>query len=261
VTVVDRHEEGTFCWIEIAATDQAGLDFYPRLFGWDADTQPVPGGSYTLFFLGGRPVAGGFLLGEQQIADGMPAHWNMYVNVADVDATVRRATALGATLRIGPMDIPKTGRTAAITDPTGAVVCLWQAAGHIGFHVRDEPGTFAWPELITPDTEGAARFYGELFGWTADEPIDMGGPSGPYTILRLGEGSAAGLSRPPVEGVGPAWFPYFEVADCDAAAAAAADLGAHVHVGPLTIEGAGRFAALGDPDDADFCIIRSQASS
>src|SRR6059058_2440545 len=88
MTVVERHDEGTFCWIEVAATDQAGLDFYPRMFGWDGDTQPVPGGSYTLFSLGGRPVAGGFLLGEEQIASGMPAHWNLYVGVAGVDATV-----------------------------------------------------------------------------------------------------------------------------------------------------------------------------
>ena len=94
--------------------------------------QPVPGGSYTLFSLGGRPVAGGFLLGEEQIASGMPAHWNLYVGVADVDAKVARSKELGGTLIVGPVDIPKTGRTAAVADPTGAVICLWQAGGHIG---------------------------------------------------------------------------------------------------------------------------------
>lgn len=257
MAVVERHDEGTFCWIEIAAGDQAGLDFYPRLFGWEGNTQPVPGGSYTLFSLGGRPVAGGFLLGEEQIANGMPAHWNLYVSVADVDAKVEQAKELGGRLLVGPIDIPKTGRTAAVADPTGAVICLWQAAGHIGFHVRDEPGTFSWPELLTPETGRAVEFYGGLFGWTADEPVAMGS-SGQYRILRLGGRTLGGLGTPPAEGVGPAWFPYFEVADCDAAVASAVELGGHVHMNPITVERAGRLAAIGDPNDASFCVIRSE---
>src|SRR5204863_1142242 len=113
------------------------------------------------------------------------------------------------------------------------------------------------PELVTPDTAGAATFYGKLFGSTADPPVDMGSPAGPYTILRLGGRSVAGLSRPPAAGVGPAWFPYFEVSDCDASVAEAVELGAHANMGPMDVEGAGRFAALGDPDHADFCVIRA----
>jgi uncharacterized protein len=260
MTVIERHDEGTFCWIEIAARDQAGLDFYPRLFVWEAETQPIPGGSYTWFSLGGRPVAGGFLLGEQQIADGMPAHWNLYVAVADVDGAAERAKGLGGTLVVGPLDIPQTGRTAAVKDPTGAMICLWQATGHIGFRVRDEPGTFSWPELLTPDTDGAVAFYGGLFGWNAGESMGTA-EGGTYTIFRLGGRGVGGLAPLPADDVGPQWLPYLEVADCDAAVASAVDLGGHVHHEGTTVDGVGRLAALGDPGDAGFCVIRSEPPS
>jgi len=31
------------------------------------------------------------------------------------------------------------------------------------------PGTPSWVDLATPDVDNAARFYGELFGWTTEE--------------------------------------------------------------------------------------------
>ena len=38
----------------------------------------------------------------------------------------------------------------------------------MGARTRYEPGTFSWVELFTTDTEGAKRFYHELFGWQTD---------------------------------------------------------------------------------------------
>ena len=46
-----------------------------------------------------------------------------------------------------------------------------------------EPGTPSWVDLGTSDTDAARAFYGELFGWTADEP----GPveeTGGYAMFR-----------------------------------------------------------------------------
>jgi predicted enzyme related to lactoylglutathione lyase len=42
----------------------------------------------------------------------MPNHWMSYLSVADVDATVKRATALGAQAIVPAMDIPDVGRFA-----------------------------------------------------------------------------------------------------------------------------------------------------
>ena len=38
----------------------------------------------------------------------------------------------------------------------------------------NEPGTWNWSDLNTRDPEGAKVFYGELFGWTSGEFMDMG---------------------------------------------------------------------------------------
>jgi predicted enzyme related to lactoylglutathione lyase len=35
------------------------------------------------------------------------------------------------------------------------------------------PGRFVWRELMSTNPKGAAKFYTELFGWTANE-VDMG---------------------------------------------------------------------------------------
>ena len=44
-------------------------------------------------------------------------------------------------------------------------------------------GAFSWCELMTPDPEGAKRFYGTLFGWTLED-MDMG--RGTYTVVKAG---------------------------------------------------------------------------
>jgi predicted enzyme related to lactoylglutathione lyase len=54
----------------------------------------------------------------------------------------------------------------------------------------------------------------------------------------------------------PVWGVYFQVADCDASAAKANQLGAKVCVGPEDIPGVGRFALLADPQGAMFSVIR-----
>jgi predicted enzyme related to lactoylglutathione lyase len=34
-----------------------------------------------------------------------------------------------------------------------------------------KPGAFAWSELIADDVQGAAAFYGDVFGWTFDRVV------------------------------------------------------------------------------------------
>jgi predicted enzyme related to lactoylglutathione lyase len=51
------------------------------------------------------------------------------------------------------------------------------------------------------------------------------------------------------------WLAYFAVADTDATAARAQELGGDVNVPPMDIP-AGRFAVLGDPHGAVFGVVR-----
>lgn len=253
--VVDRYPPGTFSYAELVTTDAAGARaFYTALFGWEVDDVPMePGGTYHVFRKGEHVAGAMHQMGGQQ--QGMPPHWGSYVTVDDVDASANRARELGGTVLMGPFGITDAGRMAVVQDPTGAVFSLWQAGGHVGSQVRDEPGAFCWNELGTGDPARAAEFYTALFGWTT-ETQDMGGAS--YTSF-LNDGVPAGgmfALTPEMEGMPPSWTVYFAVDDCDASAARAKELGAHVHVEPTDVPGVGRFAMVQDPQGAIFSIIR-----
>ena len=80
-------------------------------------------------------------------------------------------------------------------------------------------GTICWNELMTRDTDKAARFYSELIGWKADV-TDMS--EIPYTIFKAGEKQAAGMMNMPrnVPPEVPAhWMAYIAVDDVDELAA------------------------------------------
>jgi predicted enzyme related to lactoylglutathione lyase len=56
----------------------------------------------------------------------VPDSWLVYFGTPDVDADVRKATDLGASVIAGPTDIPGTGRFAVLIDPQGAAFALFQ---------------------------------------------------------------------------------------------------------------------------------------
>ncbi|MFP5075791.1 VOC family protein [Rhizobium sp. YIM 134829] len=121
-------------------------------------------------------------------------------------------------------------------------------------------GSFIWIELMTSDVEGAARFYGDVVGWSS-KPVD----GIDYTVFEAGvpgEGCSAGVAglmtlpaSLAAEGVPPNWTGYVAVSDCDATAARAEELGGTVCKGPEDIPGIGRFAVIADPHGAVICIM------
>ena len=96
-------------------------------------------------------------------AVGAPPHWTSYISVEDADATAARAGELGgAAVFREPFDVLDAGRVAAIRDPTGAIVSLWQPRSRIGATLVNDVGALCWNELSTPDPEAAAKFYEPL---------------------------------------------------------------------------------------------------
>jgi uncharacterized protein len=55
-----------------------------------------------------------------------PSSWVAYVNVDDVKASTSKATSLGAKVMKDVTDVPNAGSFSIITDPTGAMLGLWQ---------------------------------------------------------------------------------------------------------------------------------------
>jgi uncharacterized protein len=253
---IDRHLPGTCCWLELGTTDvDAGGRFYAGLFGWESQKSPMgPDAYYYIFRLGGRDVAAGYKLAEEQRREGLPPHWLTYFSTPDADATAAQAVALGAALLKEPFDVLDVGRMAVVQDPQGAVFALWQPQSHHGLGRRDEPGTLCWNELMTDDADAAVQFYTGLFGLTRGT---MPTPGSDYHLLKAGERSMAGIMKfpPALHGVPPSWTIYFGASDCETTAAMAERLGGRTLVRPANVPTIGRFAILADPQGAAFGVL------
>jgi predicted enzyme related to lactoylglutathione lyase len=238
---------GTFSWAELLTSDaDAAKAFYTSIFGWEYRDNPVGEGMvYSTALRDGKDV-GALYAGDQ------PPHWNCYVTVESADASTARAAELGATIAAEPFDIFDVGRSSVIVDPVGAGLFLWEPRAHIGATLVNAPGAMAWNDLLTPDTAESARFYGDLFGWTADEIPGAGG----YRVIRNGERSNGGLMPidPRMGPIPPNWMPYFGHEDVEALLGEIPGLGGTVLSGPVQVP-AGTFAILNDPQGATFAVL------
>jgi predicted enzyme related to lactoylglutathione lyase len=254
---VDKHAPGSFCWLELATTDQnAAKQFYSSLFGWAIDDQPMgPGQFYTTFQLEGRRAAAALSLDQQLRQQGVPPHWMVYICAASADDTVAKAQQAGGKILAPAFDVFDFGRMAAIEDPTGAHFNIWQPKQHTGTGIAGAPGTLCWADLMTPSQSAAAKFYASVFGWDLTPGQDGSG------YLHIKNGSDFIGSIPPAEhrppNIPPHWMLYFLVENCDASADKAKQLGATLLMGPSTVERVGRMAIVDDPQGAGFALFQA----
>ena len=246
------HLPGKFVWFEHASADPArARAFYEPLFGWHVETMPMGADKYSMIMNGSDGIGG-----LRQAAAGAAAQWVSYLSVADVDAAFAAAKAAGAKAQMAPTDHGSVGRGAAIVDPTGAAVSLWRSAeGDRPDPAQTPVGDWYWTELWTPDAQTALAFYERVFGYSHDA-MDMG-PQGSYYLLKSPDGKMrGGLMQSTEAKAPPRGLPYVRVADCDASAGKARELGAQVVVTPTDIPNVGRFAVLVDPQGAALAVIK-----
>jgi predicted enzyme related to lactoylglutathione lyase len=259
---VDAHAPGTFCWFELATTDQAGAkQFYQSMFGWSVQDSPMGSDeTYSLFKLNDRDVAAAYTMRADQQAQGVPPNWLAYVRVDSADAAAAHAAAAGGQVLAPAFDVMDLGRMAVLQDPTGGVFAVWEPTRHQGTGLAGEHGTVVWTDLMTSDQSRAAEFYRSLFGWrfVAGKTMAPAAP-GEYFHIVNGEAFIGGI--PPVQGDQPhaAWLIYIGVPDCRQAIARAQSLGGRLVHGPMTIEGARTFAALADPQGAVFAVVETDS--
>jgi predicted enzyme related to lactoylglutathione lyase len=285
--VIDRtgYPPGVPCLIDTEQPDpEAAATFYGGLFGWEFENKLPPhiDGKYLVASLRGYDVAA--IASPTAGVTGEPM-WNTYVSVADVDASVARAAALGAEVLMAPVDAGPpgavAGRWAALIDPDGAPIRLWQPGYRHGAQLVNVPGTWNSSDLVTSSAERAQAFYGPVFGWQS-QPIAFGagGTEGETFLWRLsGYGDFLAIRDPDIrrrhaeaavpEGFSDAigwmtalgdtapsrWEVTFSVAGTDAVAERALSLGGTL-VTPPTDRGGGvvRVATIRDPQGAEFTI-------
>jgi uncharacterized protein len=268
----DGYIPGVPCWVDTTQPDpQAVLPFYSGLFGWEFKNV-MPTGSGSDYFIG--YIRGGDVAGVGPVPESAPpiAIWNTYIWVDSADEAAAEARKAGGHVVTEPFDVMNAGRMAVLSDPDGAVFCVWQAKDHRGAKVVNEHGSLNFNGLATRDIEGAKAFYGALFGWeTLQLPMgllwtlpgygdhleerapglrqqmeQMGAPKGFIDVVAALNPIANGDSTTP-----PHWNVTFAVDDAAATAAKASELGGEVISGPLDAPWT-RLVVIKDPKGATF---------
>lgn len=248
---------GSFCWFELGTSDQkAAKNFYSTLFGWSAVDRPMgPEFTYTIFRLNDKDVGGAYRLMKEQLDGHVPPHWMLYVKVDSADRSAAKAVGLGAAQVVPPSDIPNVGRFAVIQDPTGAAISVFQPGQHRGLETFGDIGALCWADLNTPDAAKASKFYADWLGWTYDTGNDG------YRHIRNGSGKAEQIGGIPPKMQSPPgtpahWMAYLHVANCNATATRAAQLGAKAIIPAGLIPDVGTIAVLADPQGAVFALYQ-----
>jgi uncharacterized protein len=124
-----------------------------------------------------------------------------------------------------------------------------------GFGMNGDRGCFVWYELLSTDTAGAAKFYGDVVGWSVR---DASTAALAYGVFAVGGAPVCGLMDLPVEGrkmgARPRWVGYVAVDNADAVADLVKRRGGAVYV-PPTDSNIGRIAIVADPQTATLALV------
>jgi predicted enzyme related to lactoylglutathione lyase len=226
--------------------------FYGDVLGWTFGESQSEYGNYTQAYSNGKAVAA--------VVPPMPGQeeqpqWCLYFASNDAAATTAKIRDKGGEVLMEPMQVGDFGTMCLARDPGGVVFGVWQAGSHEGFEAEmGEPGAFCWAEVFTREPEKSDGFFPAVFGYRAQQMQD---DAMDFRVYNLGERPVLGRMKmtedfPPE--VPPYINVYFAVENCDDAVATATKLGGVLRFGPMDTP-FGRFAALSDPQGANFSVI------
>jgi hypothetical protein len=205
----------------------------------------------------GRPVAG---IGQTPPGQEMPAVWTTYLSVSDVDKTATAITEAGGQIVVPVMDVMQEGRMAVAVDAGGAAFGLWEPGNHTGTQVTAAPGTMAWNECMSRDYPAAKAFYEQVFGYGFQ---DLSNDDFTYAVLLLDGRPVGGVGALPDSvpaDVPSHWSAYFSVADADASAAKAVELGGQALGTPFDSP-YGRQVRIADDQGVTFLVVAPNEQS
>ncbi|MGW3952033.1 VOC family protein [Streptomyces sp. NPDC004752] len=244
--------EGTPCWADAMFNDVEGAKtFYGDVLGWTFGEASPEYGDYTQAYANGKAVAA---VVPPMPGQDAPSQWCLYFASADAAASAARIRDNGGEVLMEPMQVGTFGTVCLAREPSGALFGVWQPGSHEGFAATAVPGAYCWAEVFTREPEKTDAFFSAVFSYRAkrieDDAVD-------FRVFDLGGTTVLGRMKmtddfPPEV---PSYINvYFNVADCDAAVATAAELGGILRFGPMSSP-FGRFAAITDPQGANFSVI------
>jgi len=112
-----------FVHVELMSNDVGkAKSFFGKLFDWTLEDMPMGDSTYTVIKVG-EGTGGGIMKNPMP---GAPSAWMAYVVVDDLKKTTDKARSLGATVMKEVTEVPGMGSFTIITDPTGAMLGLWE---------------------------------------------------------------------------------------------------------------------------------------
>ncbi|MEU8691273.1 VOC family protein [Streptomyces sp. NPDC048665] len=244
--------EGTPCWADAMFSDVEGAKrFYGDVLGWAFGESSSEYGNYTQAYVDGKAVAA--------VVPPMPgqegqSQWCLYFAAPDAAATAQKVRDNDGEVLMEPMQVGDFGTMCLAREPSGAVFGVWQAGSHEGFEATGTPGAYCWAEVFTREPEKADTFLSAVFPYRMKQMEDH---AVDYRMFDVGGDPVLGRMKmtddfPPEV---PSYINvYFTVDDCDRAVERAVKLGAVLRFGPMSSP-FGRFAALSDPQGANFSVI------
>lgn len=120
-------------------------------------------------------------------------------------------------------------------------------------------GRFIWYELMTPDADAAAKFYGAVIGWKISDHANPQASGMDYRMIGRSDGGQAGgvlLLTPEMleHGARPTWLGYLQVTNVDSAIAAIEADGGKTLM-PKNALPVGTIAMMADPLGTPFYIM------
>ncbi len=263
------YQPGVPSWVDVVGPDTRRLtDFYGAVFGWDfigpGQMPGDPPGEYFVAQLRGRDIAGVASLPPGAEAPG----WTTYIEVESVDRAAQDVERAGGEVVVEPFDALPAGRIAMVADPAGAFFSVWEPRERRGAQLVNEPSAWSMSALNTTDRDGAAEFYGTVFGWTLDT-FQLGDME--VGLFRL-PGYVGGEPEQPVPRdlvatVAPAdngeaqsarWGVDFWVDDIERVVATVAESGGSVVAEPYDVSIL-RQAVVADPNGVPFSVSQLTA--
>ena len=255
---------GHFIWYELMTPDaDAAAVFYGAVVGWQiAATANVEPGTrdYRMIVRDDGGNAGGVLqLTREMCAAGAAPMWIPYLQVEDVEATLRAIAQEGGAVQMPPVDLP-VGRIAMVTDPQGIPIYLMDPIPPV-----DAPDAVSdvfapakvqhvsWNELASPDLEASRSFYSRHFGFEFNESTSLGG-KGEYCYVDH-DGRRLGAMLQHQNGQDAAWLMYFRVPSIDTASERIEQLGGRVLQSSRAVPWGERVLIGRDPQGATFGLV------
>jgi predicted enzyme related to lactoylglutathione lyase len=243
--MADKTVRGRFVWHELATPDaSAAQKFYTKVLGWTTQTMEQDP-TYTMFAASTGPLGG-------SVSSEDTARWTTYIGTADIDASVTKATSLGAKVVTATTTTSSGGKYAVLTDPQGATFGMYASAQPAGKEKPPKRGEYSWHELTTTDAPAALSFYSEVFGWDKIAEHDMG-PSGVYYLFGRNGTQIGGIFAADVPG-GPQWVGYVRVRDVHQTAKRVKSAGGTLTNGPMAVPGGDWVATFTDPLGVPFAV-------